>query len=138
MIDQTKVRIMTKCSLYENKEGKKDFKINQWKQSTYVGMKVLESLICVSLAYFIGTGLYFLRYFSQILMDGIKVLKTPAIYAGLVYAVIMLAGYIGLRLFYSDQYRAAHRRIMKYDRELRHLEQYLEEQQEKEETYEAE
>ncbi len=138
MIDQTKVRMMTKCSLYENHEGKKDLKINRWKQTTYVSMKVLESLVCITLAYAMGACLYFLRYFSRILMDGLKVLKTPAMYVGLIYVVLLAAGSVGLYLFYSEQYRAAHRRIMKYDRELGRLERYLEEQEEKEETYETE
>ena len=66
MIDVKKVRLMTRISMYENGPGKKDLKMNRSKQKTYISMKVIESILCVTVAYLIVAGLYSTRYVTMI------------------------------------------------------------------------
>lgn len=57
MINEERTKLMTKLALYESKEGKKELQITRYFPGDYVGMRLLISFLCGTLAFAIVVGL---------------------------------------------------------------------------------
>ena len=51
MLNNDKIRLMTKLALYEQKEGKKSLKVSKYYRSDYVSLGLINSAIVATLAY---------------------------------------------------------------------------------------
>lgn len=131
MIDTNKVRLMAKVSLYEGGKGKEDLRMYKWKQETYVSMKILESLVCITISFALIAAVYTVRYLSAIMKDGMSVIRTIGLRIAVVYGVLMLVSWLILHFYYKRRYRLARKRVTHYDKDLYHLELYLKEEEEK-------
>lgn len=127
MIDTTRVKLMTKVAIYENGVGKQDIRMNRWKVSTYISLKVLASLIYFTIGYAILAGLYSARYFSSILKDGIYVYKEPLCQILILYGALFILCWISCYFYFKKKYKEAHQRIIEYDKDLETLDSYLKE-----------
>lgn len=127
MIDSEKVKRMTKVAIYENGQGKKDLKMYQWKQETYTGLKILESLICMTFAYCCVAGLYSIQYINLILERGISAFKSKGILLVIIYLIVMAVTWIYSYYYYKRKYREARKRVVCYDKDLYNLESYIKE-----------
>lgn len=125
MIDVKKVRLMTRISMYENGQGRKDLKMNRSRQSTYIRMKVLETILCVTIAYFIVAGLYSTRYITMIVTEGFGKFKNIAAALMAVYLVLLMLSVIMTYFYQKEKYKKAYQRIVLYDKHLARLEQYI-------------
>ncbi len=125
MIDVKKVRLMTRISIYENGQGKKDLKMNRSKQKTYISMKVIESILCVTVAYLIVAGLYSTRYVTMIVTEGFGKFKNIAAALLAIYLILLMLSVILTYFYHRDKYRKAYRRIVRYDKHLAKLEEYM-------------
>ena len=119
MINEKKVRLMTRISVYENNEGVKDFKINRYSSRVYVNTKVLESSIAVTIAYLCAVFLYSFRFYSEISSKGFSFpYRTYIVYCAGIYAAIFLIHFILARRHYKKRYEKMRRNIRQYDRDL--------------------
>jgi len=110
---------MTKISLYENKEGVKDFKMNRYTEKTFINKKVLESSIVITVAYLMGVFLYSFRFYSEISTKGFSFpYKSYVIYIAGVYAAVFLIHFILARMYYRKCYEKMRRHVREYDRDL--------------------
>lgn len=125
MIDVKKVRLMTKISMYENGQGKKDLKMNRSKMSTYISMKVIESVLCVTIAYLIVAGLYSTRYVTMIVTEGFDKFRNIAVALLAIYLILLALSVTMTYFYHKDKYRKAYRRIIQYDKNLAALEEYM-------------
>ena len=125
MIDVKKVRLMTRISMYENGPGKKDLKMNRSKQKTYISMKVIESILCVTVAYLIVAGLYSTRYVTMIVTEGFGEFKNIAAALLAIYLILLMLSVILTYFYHRDKYRKAYQRIVRYDKHLARLEEYM-------------
>ncbi len=121
MIDVQKVKLMTRISIYENGEGKKDIKMHRSSQGTYVTLKVIESILCITLAFVLCAGLYSMRYFSRIVTEGFAVFKSTATHLLIIYVILMILSLVMTYFYYGRKYKNAHRRILNYDKDLGRL-----------------
>lgn len=124
MIDTTKVKLMTKVAMYEKKAGKEDFRIHRSKESTYIAMQLIESLICITIAYLLGAALFCLHFLNNFAVEGLHSFKMPLALIVLVYICVLALGLVVTWFVSRRKYRAAHRRILRYDRNLERLDQY--------------
>lgn len=125
MIDVKKVRLMTKISMYENGQGKKDLKMNRSKMSTYISMKVIESILCVTIAYLIVAGLYSTRYVTMIVTEGFGEFRNIAAALLAIYLILLVLSVIMTYFYHKDKYRKAYSRIVQYDKDLARLEELI-------------
>ena len=51
MLDKNKVRIMTKMAIYEKGEGKEYLPISKYYKRDYVGLQMMKSFICSTIAF---------------------------------------------------------------------------------------
>ena len=47
MLDEQKIKLMTKLAFYEKREGKEDFKISEYYRKDYVSLHVICSILCL-------------------------------------------------------------------------------------------
>ncbi len=53
MLNEKKIRLMTRTAIYEKREGKEDLKVNSYCGSDYVRFNMLKTLIGVTIAVFV-------------------------------------------------------------------------------------
>ena len=51
MLDERKVKLMTRLALYEQTQGREDFKISEYYRKDYAGMHILFSFFWVTIGY---------------------------------------------------------------------------------------
>lgn len=127
MLNEEKIRIMTRAAIYENGKGKEDIKINTYGGSDYVRFNILKTLIGVTVGVVLIFGLYAvynMDYFMANMMklDLLKLGRTL-----LVIYLIILAVYTAVSIIvYQRRYAAAGKRLKFYNEELEMIEEIAE------------
>ncbi len=122
MLNEEKVKLMTKLAIYEKREGKSDFKISKYFRTDYIGLNVINSAIVATLVYLAVVGCIVLDNIEKLLieitqMDLLSVGKTL-----LIWYVVAVAVYVLLSvLFYNVKYFVTKKKLEKYDEDLRSL-----------------
>ncbi len=129
MIDNSKVRIMTRMSIYERHEGKEDLKFNKFFKSDYARLQVLKTLVWVTIGYLIVVALVAL-YKLEYLIDNALTLDYPDMGKTiLAYYIVVLAVYlIGALVGYSLKYQFSRKRLKNYYRLLKSLKEIYSEE----------
>ena len=122
MIDNRKVRIMTRMSIYEKHEGKDDLKLNKYFKSDYARLQVLKTLVSITFAYavvVILVALYRLEY----IIDNALTLDYPVIGKEILacYIVVLAVYLVGSLFGYGLKYQFSRKRLKKYYKLLREL-----------------
>ena len=119
MVNEKRVKLMTRLALYEQTQGKEDFKINEYYRKDYVGMHLLLSFLFVTVGYALVVGLILLAGFQTILDDlstGLIIaIGTTAVlgYIGVLVAYLIMAGIV-----FTTKHNRATRRIDAYNQNL--------------------
>lgn len=69
MLNEERVILMTQMASYENGEGRENVRIGNYFRSDYVTLEVLKGIVCSSLAFVIGFGVYLLCNFETIMQE---------------------------------------------------------------------
>jgi len=134
MINNSKVKLMTKLAVYEKKH-KDDIEISKYSKSDYVRLNLIKNVLSVTVAYILVlviVGLYQIEYLiaNAVTLDykslGVRILGFYAISV----IVFVLAGL----LISSQRYSKAIKRLNKYLKRLKILKKYYDEQEEKKGT----
>lgn len=122
MLDQNKVRLMTKLAMYEQNEGKYDIEMMNYYKSDYVSLKVfkinLSITIFLILIFIANVAIYFINS-----LENFK--KMDILFIGSIYLVtwivfMIISTYICSRI-YKKRYIEASSRINKYEKMLNEL-----------------
>lgn len=127
MLDERKIRLMTKLARYESEEGKEDLRIADYYRSDYLGIALFKNFFLASIGYVVIL-LLIASYFSEYLLDNIHKMNL------LLMAVAIIGGYmITLTVYsvityaiYSMRYSKAKRSVKGYGQELAELEKLYE------------
>ncbi len=122
MLSQERIKLMTKMAAYEENEGKKYMSIGSYFRSDYMGMQVIRSVICGTLAFFLLAGLYVYYHFETMMQD---IYKMDLLLLGrrvLFYYVVFIAAYSVITyVVYSFRYSRAKRSLKHYYYHLKQL-----------------
>ncbi len=94
MVNEEKVRIMTKLAAYEKGEGKKYLPISKYYRTDYIGLALIKNFFLISIAYVALAGLIAL-YFLEELLENIHKMNLVRL------GVKVIIGYIILLVAYS-------------------------------------
>ena len=67
MLDERKVKLMTRLAFYEQTQGKEDFKISAYYRKDYTSLHMLYSFIWVTIGYVLVVGLAVLAGLDSLL-----------------------------------------------------------------------
>lgn len=123
MLNNEKIILMTKLSLYEQKNQKKEIKSSRYFKSDYMLMKMLGSFACVTLGYLLALVLWIIYSSDQI----ISKMTTTGAFVGLVVVLVII--YIALTVvymifsytFFSHRFRKIRRNLKEYNSDLKTL-----------------
>lgn len=116
MLDERKVKLMTRLAFYEQKQGKEDFRISEYFRKDYTSFHVICSVLWVTVGYICAIGLAVIAGLET-LMDKMS--------AGLLVLMfgVLLAGYVALVIFYigvsthvyNKKHSDARQRVKRYN-----------------------
>ena len=69
MLNNEKIRLMTRMASYADTEGKGNEHIASFFRSDYVGMQVLKAVICATIAYMIAFAVYIYYDFETFMVN---------------------------------------------------------------------
>ncbi|MCI5959199.1 MAG: hypothetical protein PUD03_03810 [Lachnospiraceae bacterium] len=122
MINQDRLRLMTKMAAYEAGEGQKNMAIASYFRSDYLGFQIIKSVICATIAYAILFGLFIYYDFENFMQDIYKMDLMSFARNVLLYYAIFVVGYgIICYIVYSIRYYKAKKSLKKYYNRLKQL-----------------
>ncbi|MBQ9768220.1 MAG: hypothetical protein IJW37_08975 [Lachnospiraceae bacterium] len=122
MLNNRKVRLMTRLAVYEQSEGKEDVRLSKYFRSDYVRLQTLKTVVAVTVGYLLVL-LVLAVYHSEYLIENAVTLDYRGMivqYVGIYVAIV--AVYVALgTIGYMVKYRASRKKLAKYFRMLRRL-----------------
>ncbi len=122
MLNNRKVRLMSRLAMYEQSEGKEDVRMSKYFRTDYVRLNVLKTVVAVTLGYLLVLVLLIV-YHSEYLIREAVTLDYKGIllrYAG-IYIIILVVYCSFAMIGYMLKYRASRKKLAKYFRMLRRL-----------------
>lgn len=122
MIDEKKVKLMTRMASYENNEGRDDLKISAFYRKDYVSYHTVCSILWVTVGYGCLVLLIGVCMFDELLGSlSMEVMVTMAAVAVIGYfAVVILYG-VATYVIFNNKHQKARMRIKKYNHDLTRL-----------------
>ena len=122
MLNNKKIRLMTKLSLYERKNESKELKAGKYYKSDYISLGLLNSAIVATLAFFIVIALFILVNIEE-LLTVITTLDFLEIGKVLVssYLIYLIAYLFIVYIVYRVRYEKMSKGIKEYDAMLKEL-----------------
>ncbi len=122
MLNEERIKLMTKMASYEANEGKRNVAIGNYFRGDYIGLQVIKSVISGTIAFLLVFALFILYDFEFMMSDvykmdllefGKTVLLAYLIFVG-IYAVISY-------LIYAYRYTKARKSLKMYYNNLKKL-----------------
>lgn len=122
MLNESRIKLMTKMAVYEEHEGRKSMSIGTYFRGDYIGKEVIKSIVYATIAYLIIIAVYVCYDFQLLAQDiygmdlvqfGVQVLK------GYLKLVVVYA--VFTYIYYVMRYQSARRSLRSYYNNLRRL-----------------
>lgn len=122
MLNNKKIRNMTKLAIYEQKEGREDIRMSKFYKSDYVRYNLLKTCISVTVAYLLVLVMIVVYYSEFIISEAVTLdYKTIGVKALAIYIIIMATYMIGSIFGYNLKYEKSRGRLARYYRRLKNL-----------------
>lgn len=122
MVEEKKVRLMTKLAIYEKKQNHKDISVSRFYKTDYVRYNVLKSIVAATIAYWLIVGIYIYLKFEDILAKLNEVDYFDLMYKVLgTYAVVCVVYLVFTSAVYYVKYEFARPGLTEYNSNLRDL-----------------
>lgn len=119
MLDENRVKLMTRLALYEQTEGKEDFKISEYYKSDYIGMHVICSILWVTVGYVCAGVLVVLAGLEDLMAKmSMGLLVTLLIGAVVGYFVTVIVFAVVTRHIYNKKHQDARQRVKLFNHDL--------------------
>ena len=94
MLNEEKVKVMTRLAMYERKEGRKYLPVSKYYRTDYIGLALIKNFFLVTIGYcLVLAGVA--AYFGEYLIDNIH--KMNLVMLGF----YVIAGYVAVLVLYS-------------------------------------
>ena len=114
MLDERKVKLMTQLALYDQTQGKEDFKISEYYRKDYAGVHILYTVLWVTIGYIAGLDTLMEKMSTALLIT--------LVLAAVVGYVVVLVSYIGIAShLYNKKHQEARQRVKRYNHILTRL-----------------
>jgi hypothetical protein len=122
MLNEDKIRIMSRCAMYEKGQGKEDLAVNRYYQGDYIRLNVLKSLIGATVGYVLCLGLYLVLR-AEYYMENIVSMNPLTLARGFIiwYVIVLIIFAVISILFYGWKYADTQKRVRWYYKDLKDL-----------------
>ena len=122
MLNEDKVKLMTRMAMYESKEGNEDFKISTYYKKDYSSFHTIITIIWVTIGYAIAIGVGAIAFLDVILKNlnfAFLMMLGLCIMTGYIVLVVFY-GIVASR-FYQKKHNDARMRVKKFNHDLTRL-----------------
>lgn len=122
MLDESRVKLMTKMATFEKNEGKRSMAIGTYFRGDYIGKEIIKSIVYGTVAFAILVGMYIAYDFEFLMadiykMDMLEFGKTLATY----YFKFIIGYAIVTYVVYALRYQSARHNLRAYYNNLKRL-----------------
>lgn len=129
MLNEDKVKLMTRMAIYEKRKGRKTMKMTKYFQSDYVSWNMIKTAAAVTFAYLMVAGCWVLYHLEYFMANLYTLDFTELIRRFLVYYVAVLAGYMILSfIIYTVKYSLAMKSLKRFRASLKKVKQMSQEE----------
>ena len=122
MLNEERIKLMTKMASYEANEGKRNVEIGSYCRGDYIGLQVIKSIISATIAFFIVFGLFIFYDFEVFMADIYKMDLLDFAKNTLIAYVVFVAIYALVSYFvYTYRYTKARKSLKMYYNNLKKL-----------------
>ena len=126
MLNEERIRLMTRMAAYEEREGKKDISISGYFRGDYISFQLLKSAIYATVGFALAVAMYVLYNMETFLEDFYKMDMLEFLKGILSKYCLVLAIYLVISYFvYSYRYHKAKKHVKQYNNLLRALLQMI-------------
>ena len=126
MLNEERIRLMTRMAAYEEHEGKKDIAISGYFRGDYISFQLLKSALYATVGFALAVAMYVLYNMETFLEDFYKMDMVEFMKDILSKYILVLAIYLVISYFvYSYRYHRAKKHVKQYNQLLRTLMQML-------------
>ena len=133
MLNEDKIRIMSRCAMYEKSKGKEDIKIHHHFKSDYIRLNTLKTLIGTTICFVMCLGIYMILnaeyYMTNLFSMNLNGFMKEILIA---YAIVFVIFGIISVVFYGWKYADAHKRVLGYYENIQALKDMNSEMEDKE------
>lgn len=128
MVNEEKVRMMTRLAIYENGKGRQELKLAKYFKSDYIKYNVLKTIVSTAICYWLAIALYALINIQTLINNLTTMDYMGVLYNLLIGFVVVVLGYaIFARIYYDRKYEAARPNIVIYNHFLKKMEEFYKE-----------
>lgn len=122
MLNEEKIRLMTKLSVYQSGEGKKIIPIGKYHKKDYVTLKMFQTTVAVAVTYLCMLGIWVLSRL-EIILENLNELNFVTLGIRLFVGFLLLEGVFLVVSFgiYSRKYGGAVKSLKSYYNNLKRL-----------------
>lgn len=122
MLNEEKIALMTKLAAYEEREGKKYIPLSKYRREDYVGLKMINTALVVTLSYILILAVVIMVNIEQLMvdvttMDYVQVGKDLLTWYVVVMVFYMVVSYI----VYTVKFRKVRSSLNEYNSDLKKL-----------------
>ena len=125
MVSEDKVKLMTKCAIYEKHYGKTELRMAGYFKKDYIKAETLKTLVGVLVAFAIGAVVYVLADYKHVFSE-LNQMHFIRLFAqmGAVLLVLLVLYFILSHVLYAKRYDHAKKHVIRYYRDLKQLKAY--------------
>lgn len=122
MLNNKKIRLMTKLAIFETKDGKEDIRLSKYYKTDYVRLQVLKSIVSTTVGYLLILALIFLYKSEYIIKNAVSLdYKTLGSYILGIYIILITIYGLGSLAWYSFKYEASRKKLTRYFKLLKRM-----------------
>ncbi|MDO5294680.1 MAG: hypothetical protein Q4F05_18240 [bacterium] len=122
MLNNDKIRVMTKLAIYEKKSGKEDIKLSQYFKKDYIRLQILNTVVFSTIAYFLILLLVGIYQSEYLIAKAVKLnYQTLGMYILGVYIMVLVVSILCTVIGYTLKFEASRRKLAGYNKGLKYL-----------------
>ncbi len=122
MINESRIKLMTRLAAYEAGEGKKNMAIGTYFKGDYIAKEVMKSIVFATIVYAVAVGVYVAYDFEEFMQDIYDIDLLQLGRTLLIRYLIFTGGYSFITgIVYTVRYKKARHSLRVYYNNLRRL-----------------
>ena len=121
MLNESKVKLMTRMAMYESKQGEEDFKISSYYKKDYRSFHTIAT-IWVTVGYAVAVGIGVIAFLDE-LMGNLNMQFLVMLAATVIIGYLVLVIFYGIVAshFYGTKHEKARKRVKQFNHDLTRL-----------------
>ncbi len=129
MLNNDKIRIMTKLAIYENKSGKEDIKLSQYYKRDYIRLQILNTVVFTTIGYLLVLLLVGVYQSEYLIAEVVKLdYKSIGLYILGIYVMLLTIFTLCTIIGYTIKFESSRKKLAGYNKGLKYLRKIYDEE----------